>query len=75
MSSISPICPPFPLPIPLTLPTLPTTLTPQRKQLYIKLYPDQLTRCPTTIEAFVKAVWDLVGGGRMPGVRDDAVSR
>lgn len=42
-------------------------------QLYIKLYPDQLSRYPT-VEAFVKGVWDLVGSGKMPAVADDAVS-
>jgi exportin-2 (importin alpha re-exporter) len=41
-------------------------------QLYIKLYPDQLSRLPT-VEAFVKGVWDLVGSGKMPAVADDAV--
>jgi hypothetical protein len=45
-------------------------------QLYIKLYPDQLSRFPGTIEAFVSGVWELVGAGAggLGGVRDDLVS-
>ncbi|KIM79693.1 hypothetical protein PILCRDRAFT_791278, partial [Piloderma croceum F 1598] len=42
-------------------------------ELYIKLYPDQLSRFPGTIEAFVSGVWELVGAGAggLGGVRDD----
>jgi len=60
-----------------TVPSLPSqlkTLILEIVELDIKLYPDQLTRCPTTVEAFVKGVRNLVGGGRILGFRDDVGS-
>jgi hypothetical protein len=42
------------------------------RQLYVKLYPDQLTRSPS-VEGFVQGVWTLVGSGRLPGLVDDGV--
>ncbi|KIJ59904.1 hypothetical protein HYDPIDRAFT_99775 [Hydnomerulius pinastri MD-312] len=39
-------------------------------ELYIKLYPDQLSRSPA-IETFVQSVWQLVGSNKLPNVSDD----
>ena len=41
-------------------------------QLFVKLYPETL-QSSGTVEAFVRAIWDLVGGGKRPGVADDGV--
>ncbi|EGN91830.1 hypothetical protein SERLA73DRAFT_100047 [Serpula lacrymans var. lacrymans S7.3] len=58
-----------------TLPSLPTQLKTvifETAELYIKLYPDQLSQSQA-VEAFVGGVWQLVGSGRLPGVADDAL--
>ncbi|KIK96918.1 hypothetical protein PAXRUDRAFT_825478 [Paxillus rubicundulus Ve08.2h10] len=39
-------------------------------ELYIKLYPDQLSKSPA-IENFVQSVWQLVGSNKLPDVSDD----
>jgi Cse1 len=41
-------------------------------QLYVKLYPEMLARSQS-VEAFVKKVWELVGGGKQLGVAYDHV--
>ncbi|KAH8102322.1 Cse1-domain-containing protein [Cristinia sonorae] len=41
-------------------------------ELYIKLYPEVLQTAPT-VEAMVRSVWDLVGGGQRSGVADDGL--
>ncbi|KAH7882920.1 CAS/CSE protein [Phlebopus sp. FC_14] len=41
-------------------------------ELYIKLYPDQLSRSPA-IESFVQGVWQLVGANKLPNVSDDSL--
>jgi hypothetical protein len=41
-------------------------------QLYIKIFPDQLSRSPA-VEGFVQSVWELIGSNKLPGVADDAV--
>ncbi|KAH7910550.1 CAS/CSE protein [Hygrophoropsis aurantiaca] len=41
-------------------------------ELYIKLYPDQLSKSPA-VEGFVQGVWQLVGSGKLPGVADDSL--
>ncbi|KAG6331701.1 hypothetical protein ID866_7388 [Astraeus odoratus] len=39
-------------------------------ELYIKLYPDQLSRSPA-VESFVQSVWELVGSNKLPNVAND----
>ena len=41
-------------------------------QLYVKLYPETL-RSSGSVEAIVRAVWELVGGGKRTNVADDGV--
>ncbi|KAG2133137.1 CAS/CSE protein [Suillus cothurnatus] len=41
-------------------------------ELYIKLFPDQLSRSPA-VEGFVQSVWELIGSNKLPGVADDAL--
>ncbi|EJF64481.1 importin alpha re-exporter, partial [Dichomitus squalens LYAD-421 SS1] len=41
-------------------------------ELFVKLYPETL-QSSGTVEAFVRAIWDLVGGGKRPGVADDGL--
>ncbi|OBZ72875.1 Importin-alpha re-exporter [Grifola frondosa] len=41
-------------------------------ELYVKLYPEIL-QTSASVEAFVRAVWDLVGGGKRSGVADDGL--
>ena len=41
-------------------------------QLYVKLYPEMLARSQS-VGAFVKKVWELVGGGKQLGVAYDQV--
>lgn len=42
------------------------------RQLYTKLYPEVLQRSGS-VELFVKAIWELLNGGKLPGVSDDQV--
>lgn len=42
-------------------------------ELYIKLYPDQLSKSPTSIPAYVQGVWALVGSNNLPGVANDTL--
>jgi exportin-2 (importin alpha re-exporter) len=44
------------------------------RQLYTKLYPEVLQNSGS-VESFVAAIWELLGGGKLPGVSDDHVSR
>lgn len=39
-------------------------------ELYTKLYPEVLQNS-ASVEAFVRAIWELLGGGKLPGVADD----
>ncbi|PIL29858.1 hypothetical protein GSI_08065 [Ganoderma sinense ZZ0214-1] len=41
-------------------------------ELFVKLYPETLQNSGT-VEAFVRAIWDLIGGGKRPGVADDGL--
>ncbi|KAG1807455.1 CAS/CSE protein [Suillus subaureus] len=41
-------------------------------ELYIKLFPDQLSRSPA-VEGFVQSVWELIGSNKLPGVADDSL--
>ena len=41
--------------------------------MYVKLYPEVLSRS-SSVEAFVRAVWQLVGTGQQLGVAYDPVS-
>ncbi|KAI0648900.1 Cse1-domain-containing protein [Trametes meyenii] len=41
-------------------------------ELYVKLYPETL-QASASVEAFVRAIWDLVGGGKRPSVADDGL--
>lgn len=43
-------------------------------QLYTKLYPEVLQNSGS-VELFVTATWELLGGGKLPGVSDDHVRR
>ena len=43
-----------------------------KHQLYVKLYPEMLARSHS-VGAFVKKVWDLVGGGKQLGIAYDQV--
>ena len=40
--------------------------------MYVKLYPEMLARSQS-VEAFVRAVWELVGGGKQLGIAYDPV--
>lgn len=40
--------------------------------MYIKLYPETL-QSSASVEALVQGVWEMVGGGKRPGVADDQV--
>ena len=42
-------------------------------QLYVKLYPETL-QTAGSVEAFVRAIWEIIGGGKRPSVADDGVS-
>lgn len=42
------------------------------RQLYTKLYPEVLQNS-SSVELFVTAIWELLGGGKLPGVSDDHV--
>ncbi|KAH7929305.1 Cse1-domain-containing protein [Leucogyrophana mollusca] len=56
-------------------PSLPTQLKTrifEIAELYIKLYPDQLSKS-SAVESFVQGVWELVGSGKLPGVADDSL--
>ena len=41
-------------------------------QLYVKMYPEMLARSQS-VGAFVKKVWELVGGGKQLGIAYDQV--
>ncbi|KAI0749865.1 armadillo-type protein [Daedaleopsis nitida] len=41
-------------------------------ELYVKLYPETL-QSVGSVEAFVRAIWDLIGGGKRPNVSDDGL--
>ncbi|KAI0833709.1 Cse1-domain-containing protein [Trametes gibbosa] len=41
-------------------------------ELYVKLYPETL-QASASVEAFVRSIWDLVGGGKRPSVADDGL--
>jgi exportin-2 (importin alpha re-exporter) len=41
-------------------------------QLYTKLYPEVL-QSSGSVELFVTATWELLSGGKLPGVSDDHV--
>jgi hypothetical protein len=41
-------------------------------QLYVKMYPEMLARSQS-VGAFVKKVWELVGGGKQLGIAYDHV--
>lgn len=41
-------------------------------QLYLKIYPEVL-QSSSSVEAFVGAIWQLLGGGKLSGVADDQV--
>jgi exportin-2 (importin alpha re-exporter) len=43
-----------------------------KHQLYVKLYPEMLARSHS-VGAFVRKVWDLVGGGKQLGIAYDQV--
>ncbi|KAI0029192.1 importin alpha re-exporter [Vararia minispora EC-137] len=56
-----------------TTPSIPTrirTVILEIAEMYIKLYPEMLARTHS-VEAFVRAVWELVGGGTQRGVAYD----
>ena len=42
-------------------------------QLYVKLYPEMLMRS-RSVAVFVKAVWELVAGGKQLGIAYDQAS-
>jgi hypothetical protein len=42
------------------------------RQLYVKMYPEMLARSQS-VGAFVKKVWELVGGGKQLGIAYDQV--
>ncbi|KAI0350026.1 Cse1-domain-containing protein [Trametes cingulata] len=41
-------------------------------ELYVKLYPETL-QTSGSVEAFVRAIWELIGGGKRPSVADDGL--
>ncbi|KAI0366303.1 Cse1-domain-containing protein [Pilatotrama ljubarskyi] len=41
-------------------------------ELYVKLYPETL-QASASVEAFVRAIWELIGGGKRPSVADDGL--
>ncbi|KAI0714440.1 armadillo-type protein [Cerioporus squamosus] len=41
-------------------------------ELYVKLYPETL-QSAGSVEAFVRAIWDIIGGGKRPSVADDGL--
>ena len=41
-------------------------------QLYVKRYAEVL-QTTNSVEAFVRTIWELVGGGKRPNVADDGV--
>ncbi|KAL1949825.1 hypothetical protein VTO73DRAFT_8706 [Trametes versicolor] len=41
-------------------------------ELFVKLYPETL-QASASVEAFVRSIWDLVGGGKRPSVADDGL--
>jgi len=43
-----------------------------KHQLYVKLYPEMLARSHS-VDAFVKKVWELIGGGKQLGIAYDQV--
>jgi hypothetical protein len=43
-----------------------------KHQLFVKLYPEMLARSDS-VGAFVKKVWELVGGGKQLGIAYDQV--
>lgn len=56
-----------------TTPSLPSQIKTgilEIAEMYIKLYPETL-HTSASIEALVQGVWELVGGGKRPGVADD----
>ncbi|KAG1899562.1 uncharacterized protein F5891DRAFT_981082 [Suillus fuscotomentosus] len=40
-------------------------------KIFIKLFPDQLSRSPA-VEGFVQSVWELIRSNKLPGVTDDS---
>ncbi|EKM56806.1 uncharacterized protein PHACADRAFT_141741 [Phanerochaete carnosa HHB-10118-sp] len=56
-----------------TIPSLPSQIKTgilEIAEMYIKLYPETL-QSSASVEALVQGVWELVGGGKRPGVADD----
>ncbi|OJT05838.1 Importin-alpha re-exporter [Trametes pubescens] len=41
-------------------------------ELFVKLYPETL-QASASVEAFVRSIWELVGGGKRPSVADDGL--
>ncbi|OCH89837.1 Cse1-domain-containing protein [Obba rivulosa] len=58
-----------------TTPSLPSKIKTgilEIAELYVKLYPDTL-QSSASVEAIVRTVWELVGGGKRTGVADDGL--
>ncbi|TFY78460.1 hypothetical protein EWM64_g5554 [Hericium alpestre] len=56
-----------------TTPSLPSKIRTnilELTEMFVKLYPEVLSRSHA-VETFVRAVWELIGGGRQLGISDD----
>jgi hypothetical protein len=42
-------------------------------QLHLKMFPEVLQNS-ASVEPFVRSIWELLGGGKLPGIADDQVS-